>query len=122
MSKSSILRYYPIRKVVYYQAIHRPARPGRPACWIHCPRTTTNSATIQIVRGYGPMVTLGSQHFASGGRGKPGPSHNPTLVKGWPTPSPPNLWLVRHPSGLLGSLSRYQYTSRIASGTPGISL
>jgi hypothetical protein len=25
MSKSSTLRYYPIRKVVYYQAIHRPA-------------------------------------------------------------------------------------------------
>jgi hypothetical protein len=23
-------RYYPIRKVVYYQAIHRPA------CWDHC--------------------------------------------------------------------------------------
>jgi hypothetical protein len=33
-------RYYPIRKVVYYQAIHRPARPTRPralawACWDH---------------------------------------------------------------------------------------
>jgi hypothetical protein len=35
------IRYYPIRKVVYYQAIHRPARPTSPrapACWDHCTR------------------------------------------------------------------------------------
>jgi hypothetical protein len=31
-------RYYPIRKVVYYQAIHRPARPGRPRAPACCER------------------------------------------------------------------------------------
>jgi hypothetical protein len=55
MSKSLTPRYYPIRKVVYYQAIHRQARPGRPACLLGSLSTLTPACSPGLVNGGGSI-------------------------------------------------------------------